>query len=541
MDDTLERVVRYHERTKHHYDRYARSPGYMDWANQPDPFRIFGGIERTPLPLLSSDPAAGHMQLFTRGDIPKQGIDLGSVAGFLELSMGLSAWKAVGRNRWALRMNPSSGNLHPTETYLLLPAMDGLKPGVFHYQPLLHALEHRAEVADEWWEDAIRHMGTDGFFVGLTSIFWRESWKYGERAFRYCNLDVGHAMAALSFSAALFGWGVTWLKGLSDRQMESIFGLNRTPWHPEEAEHPDLLCFLHPAGERTIPVDLPDKARDELAHLTHGGTPNRLSTQPLKWDAIADVSRCTRKPETKTPHPDFGSIEPFLAAPAPVSAAEIIRSRRSATAYDPNGRMEKEAFFSLLDKTLKRPQHPPFDLSPDVPRVHLLLFVHRVDQIAPGLLWLFRNKHDRNEIRRMTRNEFLWEPVTDQLPLYYLDKADYRYRAIELSCHQEIAGDSAFSLGMVANFKKTLRKGPHRYRHLYWECGMIGQVLYLEAEAHGYRGTGIGCFFDDPVHETLGLVDNTYQSLYHFTVGTPVEDARLTTHPPYLHLKGERR
>ncbi len=69
---------------------------------------------------------------------------------------------------------------------------------------------------------------------------------------------------------------------------------------------------------------------------------------------------------------------------------------------------------------------------------------------------------------------------------------------------------------------------------------MIGQVLYLEAEAHGLRGTGIGCFFDDAVHEIMGFNDNHYQSLYHFTVGKPIEDPRLTTYLPYDHLKNKR-
>jgi hypothetical protein len=66
---------------------------------------------------------------------------------------------------------------------------------------------------------------------------------------------------------------------------------------------------------------------------------------------------------------------------------------------------------------------------------------------------------------------------------------------------------------------------------------MIGQVLYLEAEAHGFRGTGIGCFFDDALHALAGLADSAWQSLYHFTVGRPVEDPRLTTLPPYEHLE----
>jgi len=66
---------------------------------------------------------------------------------------------------------------------------------------------------------------------------------------------------------------------------------------------------------------------------------------------------------------------------------------------------------------------------------------------------------------------------------------------------------------------------------------MIGQVLYLEAEAQGVRGTGIGCFFDDSVHEVMGLPDDTFQSLYHFTVGGAREDNRLVTRAAYHHLE----
>jgi len=63
-------------------------------------------------------------------------------------------------------------------------------------------------------------------------------------------------------------------------------------------------------------------------------------------------------------------------------------------------------------------------------------------------------------------------------------------------------------------------------------------VLYLEAEARAVRGTGIGCFFDDAVHEILGFESDRFQSLYHFTVGRPLEDSRVTTRAPYHHLPG---
>jgi len=79
-------------------------------------------------------------------------------------------------------------------------------------------------------------------------------------------------------------------------------------------------------------------------------------------------------------------------------------------------------------------------------------------------------------------------------------------------------------------WKATKPQASPRYtRHR----GVVGQVLYLEAEAIDIRGTGIGCFFDDPMHSVLGLKTLRYQSLYHFTIGGPVEDPRLRSVPPY--------
>ena len=98
------------------------------------------------------------------------------------------------------------------------------------------------------------------------------------------------------------------------------------------------------------------------------------------------------------------------------------------------------------------------------------------------------------------------------------------------------------AVAMIAEYRESLQQyGPWFYRPLFWECGTVGQILYLEAEAAGIRGTGIGCFFDDLSHEYLGLEGDGFQVLYHFTVGGPVEDDRLQTFPPYespSRLKG---
>jgi hypothetical protein len=140
------------------------------------------------------------------------------------------------------------------------------------------------------------------------------------------------------------------------------------------------------------------------------------------------------------------------------------------------------------------------------------------------------------------RREFAWarpDDCPETLPLFRLAELDCRAMATQVSCQQDIAGAGAFSLGMIAEFERSLHEfGAWYYPRLFWEAGLIGQVLYLEAEAAGVRATGIGCFFDDAVHDVFGLKGHAYQSLYHFTVGGAVDDPRITGLPPY---SAERR
>jgi hypothetical protein len=143
METAARKIFRYHEATKHHFRRYARSSGFLDWRNQPDPFRVYAGADHFPLPLLQEDPRAGHMALYQRADTTVQPARTASVGAFFELSMGLSAWKTAGESRWSLRMNPSSGNLHPTEAHLVWPGTDDLSAGVYHYHPFYHMLVQR--------------------------------------------------------------------------------------------------------------------------------------------------------------------------------------------------------------------------------------------------------------------------------------------------------------------------------------------------------------------------------------------------------------
>jgi hypothetical protein len=154
--------------------------------------------------------------------------------------------------------------------------------------------------------------------------------------------------------------------------------------------------------------------------------------------------------------------------------------------------------------------------------------------LEPGLYLFERDASSGERLRRSLGREFDVTSVLDSLPLFGLVQGDCRRLAQRVSCDQAIAADGFFSLGMIAEFDASLDEfGPSFYRHLFWEAGFVGQILYLEAERAGARATGIGCFYDDPVHDVLGLAAHAFQSLYHFTIGVPVEDARLTTSRGY--------
>src|ERR1035437_8735534 len=171
----------YHERSKHRLERYSAGPETLDWDAQPDPFRRYVGAALCALPLKADALTMPWAELFEPGRIAPQAFNRDAIGLLFELSLALSAWKQHGPDRWAVRVNPSSGNLHPTEGWLICRNIDDIHDGIHHYAVREHALEQRASFAPQG--DTTNR--TARAFVALTSIQWREAWKYGERAFRY--------------------------------------------------------------------------------------------------------------------------------------------------------------------------------------------------------------------------------------------------------------------------------------------------------------------------------------------------------------------
>ena len=263
-------MLAYHEASKHHYRTYAPGPGYLDWATQPDPFRRYAGAQVIPLARPAPDDDLPYEAGFMPGLAPVAPLDAGSVSRLFFDTLAISAWKEYDGERWALRVNPSSGNLHPTEGYLICGALPGLSdaPIVAHYAPTEHSLEVRARLTPHIWQ-ALREgvalnrgdgLPEETIFVGLTSILWREAWKYGDRAFRYCQHDVGHALGALGIAAAGLGWQARLLDDLGTEQVATLLGV--TDPRGAEPEHPDCLVAVFPQSAHFQQWKLPEVLLD---------------------------------------------------------------------------------------------------------------------------------------------------------------------------------------------------------------------------------------------------------------------------------------
>ncbi len=523
MNKNLQMVYNYHNETKHSQQRYARSLGYMDWATQPNPYRTYNDTRKIKLPLSFENKTLEYSQIFNqkKEDIISAPLCKEAISQFFQFSLGLAAIKEYGDQSWALRCNASSGNLQPSEAYLISNDIQGIDDGLFHYSPLEHSLELLSNANEELT------LPKNSFLVCLSSIVWREAWKYGERAWRYTQLDCGHALKALEISASILGWKIEVLN-TKDSSLQNLIGFDQSSRYiPEERELPDMLLlvsFDNDSKDYSNTIDI-DNIRTTLEE-TYRGKANQLSRDWHKWDILEKIEDATLSDDLikKEYKNDIYEINTYRETS--FLAKDVVLNRRSAQAMDKDDANITKKEFETIIASVKSNNSA----------IHLVVFIHNVTDIESGLYILVRNENHKEQLQSLFKEQFLWEKVDTQAgQLYKLEAGDFKFLSKAISCNQDIASHGAFTLGMLAEFTNQLEQfGASRYKQLYWDCGAIGQQLYLEATSLKLSATGIGCFLDDILHGTVGLKTNHFQSLYHFTIGRGLVDSRLSTKKPYI-------
>src|SRR5580704_19796906 len=269
----------YHEFTKHTVEKLRRNQHFLDWANMPNPFRHYEGVPILDLP---ADPPAPQLPTLdvlegrTGNTLAKNGSAF--LSQLLFYSASISATKRVSStgSTYALRVNPSSGNLHPTEFHFCTRGLVDWPDGLYHYRPSSHMAEQRA-VGD--FVAKLIDTTAPLVFV-LTSIAWREAWKYRDRAYRYCLHDLGHAWQALSFTARAMGCQSFANGNFPDDEISACCLLNEDEW-------PMLIITL--AGP-SIPVI----TREPSKTVLYRGEANQLSDQKIAYPRIEKIHAATK-------------------------------------------------------------------------------------------------------------------------------------------------------------------------------------------------------------------------------------------------------
>src|SRR5258708_13902706 len=237
-------------------------------------------------------------------------------------SAAISASKLVASSgdRYALRVNPSSGNLHPTEFHFVTRGRKGWTDGTYDYDPSRHMAEQRGH-------GGFGTRAVDGsalvVFV-LTSIVWRESWKYGERAYRYCLHDIGHAWQALALSARGIGCDSFAAGHFPCDEVAELCRLNMDEW-------PMLIVSLH---GKSIPVCEADTGKT----VWFGGQATQLSKETIAHPLIDSIHSATKRSSSRSGGTSFAESAPTgsseITLPSPASSTprfgEVARMPRSA-------------------------------------------------------------------------------------------------------------------------------------------------------------------------------------------------------------------
>jgi SagB-type dehydrogenase family enzyme len=222
------------------YHQWSK-PGILDalgtvanWGQPVDLYKVHPGAPRFPLPPVDVEDAAtdepsaaqtiaSRRSIRTYAPTPMTLEQLGRI---LYLSGGITA-DLHGNAR---RAAPSSGALYPIELYPVVHRVDGLEPGVYHYDPREHALEQvrTGDFRDHIVQNGIAQefLGQCGVVLFVTMIMQRMRPKYQDRSYRYGLIEAGHVGENAYLAATSMGLGACGVGAFMDDQLNAMLGVD---------------------------------------------------------------------------------------------------------------------------------------------------------------------------------------------------------------------------------------------------------------------------------------------------------------------------
>jgi SagB-type dehydrogenase family enzyme len=452
-------VVLYHEfSSESHGSVFRRAPG-VDWGAAPPDFKIYADVPHVVLARRGTPEDMPLGEALRRRAAGTARLSLRELGDMLYLSAGITATRGGIK-----RASPSSGNLFPSELYVIARAVEGLASGLYHYDP-----EHaRLDLLGPLPVDIGAPQANDAdSVVAVAAVFRRTGYKYRDRAYRYVTADAGHLLENLRLAGHRAGMRMQPLARFDESRAAAALGIDGV----EEG----VLAMMAVRRAATDADGRPQ--RDDF-----------VASPPATHTALGATGTVHQSTSLRlVPERMPSATDAVVVLPPPMPAADgvyrTIAHRRSQRRF-----RDEPVPLAALSSMLADMAMPP--LLSDAIRINLV--VNRVEGLPPGV-YRYLPRHALLRVR----------------------EGRFAEAARSAALEQDVIGDAAVALVLSADREHMLAEGPRGYRHGYLEAGMIGERWLLGAVARGLAACPVGAFYDDEA-AALIAVDPKREWVLHF-------------------------
>ncbi len=479
----IEAALKYHNATKHSYASVRANPHFLDFANQPLPFKIYPTLEPSRLPdeMRQTGVAALSAIARERSCSDQRRPDLKAIAQLLYLSAGITRQRKYSGGEIYFRAAACTGALYEVELYLVCGELSDLPAGVYHFAPAefglrkLRAGDYRSvlvEAADG--EPAIAHAPLT---IVCTCTYWRNAWKYQDRTYRHFGWDNGTLLANLLAVATALGLPAKVVCGFVDDRVNRLLDVDsqrEVAFSLVALGHGSAIPTQPPAETSPLGLETVPLSRHEvdypLMREMHAASSLRSSEEVAAWRGHTPPSGFP--PPTA---PVF-QLQPLSDDEMPRDAVEQVILRRGSSRKFARTPITLPQLSTILDRATRGV--PADFLDPLGTQLnHLYLIVHAVEGLEPGAYFFDR----------------------DRKILECLKQGNFRDVAGYLGLEQPLPADAAVDIFFLADLRPLLQRfGNRGYRAVQLEAGILGGKFYLAAYAQRLGATGL-TFYDDDV------------------------------------------
>ena len=495
----------YHEATKHSLESLARGPHVLDFGNQPVPFRRYVGIELAPLPRRLEAGSVPLEATVLPGGPGSRGRDLpdrAALGRILHYSMGILRTRRLpdGR-RIDFRAAPCTGALYHVDAWLVCGDLVDLPAGVYHFAPdgfglrRLHDHDFRGVLVEASGDAP--GIGNAPATLVLASTWWRNAWKYRDRAYRHVFWDTGTILAQLLAIARADDWPVGVVTGFADGVVSRLLGLDSVREGPVaivpigEGRPAPMIAAPEPL---VFPLEPLSPAEEHRVMILEAHRASSLETgdEAIAWREAGQAG------DALLPKPEAGGV-PLPDVPGGGGdALERVILRRGSARVFARASISRSALARILAfATAPVPEDVTVADDPSV--LSLYIVVNAVGGVPPGA--------------------YRWDPRN--WSLCPIAAGDFREPAGRMALGQALAADAAVNLYAIADLDRLFdRLGERGYRTASLDAAIGGGRAYLAAYGMGLGATGL-TFFDDEVCRFFRLEPRRYAVMFLTAAGVP--------------------